>query len=194
MEGEMSQNIPVLFKLIQSNSYLKYVQDFLKLRGAHYSAGSWSDLFTLRLQPALSSGLISIDDLHGLLREVEEHGGQHVFLYKVSAGTAAEYCTQEYLTNVLTDLGMPEFLGAPKILEMPDTPTVVDARIEKHKLTGEDCLVIKVAETRTRYKQEGSEELADGRFVKTYVTIKERFSNIARLCSNGVLELRLASR
>ena len=101
----MKVNLGLLYKLLQSNSNIAHLQDFLKSKELPHSGGSWVNMFANRIDPALGSGKIALEDLFNLLRESEEHGSQHVFLYKCSKATAQKICTQDHLESALKSIG-----------------------------------------------------------------------------------------
>ncbi|WP_370981016.1 hypothetical protein [Agaribacterium sp. ZY112] len=180
----------LLFNLIREAATLPEAREFLAQNGLPRSASTWNTFFQERVVPALEGGNLKLSDLHQFLRETEEHGRQHVFLYKCSPTTANDLVTTKHLTEALKTIGKEGLLESPAILELPESPELVDARIDSRE--SKDFLVLKIAETRiTRKEAETSSE--NGRVTKIYDEVKTRATNIVRLSQNGLLELRIAS-
>lgn len=76
--------VDLIAKLLSETTSLAIVSAFLKERRLAHSAPSWDSMINNRLRPALKSRDISFEDLVELLGSVEEHGRQHVFLYRCS--------------------------------------------------------------------------------------------------------------
>src|SRR5258708_372655 len=90
----------LVFKLLQENSTLGQVAQYLKRKGLHYSAGSWDELFGKRVSKALEKQDLTREDLVELIRLSEEYGNQHVFLYR----------TTQRRADAITEKGRVELL------------------------------------------------------------------------------------
>jgi hypothetical protein len=73
---------PNLFPLIQNAGTLEHARRFLKSRDLPFSAGSWKEMLETRLERYLEDGKLTEADIASLLGTIEEHGRQHIFLYK----------------------------------------------------------------------------------------------------------------
>lgn len=187
----MTRDLSPLLHLIQQHSTMSLVRELLKSKGAYFSASSWAALIETRVIPALNEGLITEGDLHSLLRQTEEFGGQHIFLYKCSPKTAREICTSVYLEATLNKAGLAHLLDGPVPMDMPSEQTIIDVRIDE--VVGEPHLVIKTAEPRESWRY-SREELVGDELHRISEKVFVRSSNVARLSPKGLLEIRIASR
>ena len=180
----------LVFKLLQENSTLGEVAVFLKEKNLPYSAASWDELQEKRLQKALDDGKLSREDLVSLLRLSEEHGKQHVFLYSCPTKLARTLTEQSVLVPILKESGLEKIFQTPRILDQPATATVSDIRIEEEEK--EKSLIVKLVEQRTY--QSFVDQKTDGNFLlRRYREDKIRAVNLAKLRSNGLLEIRIFS-
>ncbi|MDF5804620.1 hypothetical protein P4238_11985 [Pseudomonas aeruginosa] len=131
-----------------------------------------------------------------MLREVEEHGRQHIFLYKCLEDDAQKLLNRKRIETIAGELGLSNLLSEPLYVEMPEEPQVVDIRIdEAPNGSGVLSLTVKVCECRQTSKLVGDEyDEATSRRYKTYEIKKKRAISIAKLSIDGTLELRIASR
>ncbi|MEP6879270.1 MAG: hypothetical protein ABI865_10515 [Nitrosospira sp.] len=186
-----SNKVEKVFLLLQQVTNIQIISDFLKKKNLNYSAQSWDKLYDTRLSPYLQSGEITIDDLMMLLRDVEEHGRQHVFLYECKTTKTDEFFDEGRIKDCLDKIGIADLLESPKLIDQPSTPTITDVRFE----TGANskALVIKVVEQRIYDKLLEEQVLADDIFIKKYQKVKERAVNLFKLHKNGMLEVRIGS-
>jgi hypothetical protein len=180
----------LVLKLLQENSTLGEVCQYLKQKGLPSSAGSWDELREKRLQKRLDDGTLSREHLIDLLRLAEEHGKQHVFLYRCAAKEAAPLTKESTLRPIIKDVGLEKVFLAPRILDQPSTPTVTDVRIEEGPAG--PSLVIKIVEQRT-YRTFVDQKTDGGYFVLRYKDDKIRAVNVVRLTADGQLDLRVFS-
>lgn len=181
----------LLYRLIQSSTSIAVVSDFLKKKHLTYSASSWEDMFALRLDPALAESKIALAELVDLLRDVEEYGRQHVFLFKCSPEVAASVMDRQRMAASLELLELSHLLTSPNLYDFPTTPTIADIRWVTANQDTE--LVVKEIQTKEHYKLASVDHTESG-MLKTYTKIQERGVNIARLHRNGNLEIRVAAR
>lgn len=173
----------LVFKLLQENSTLGQVAQYLKRKGLHYSAGSWDELFGKRLSKSLESQELSREDLIELIRLSEEYGTQHVFLYITKAKRARHLVNKTRVESQLDKMGFSSLIGRPRILDQPLSPTITDVRCD-------DSLVAKVVERRVY--QRFVDQRVEGNFiVKRYKETEVRAVNIFKLDDDGTLELRI---
>jgi hypothetical protein len=182
--------LKLLFKLLQENATLGEVSHFLKGRGLHYSAGSWEYLFENRLATAVESGELAREDLIDLLRLTEEHGKQHVFLYKCSRAEALALQAEPRVNTLLATMGLAAVKTKPRILDQPRHLTVTDVRWEGQP--GEQSFVFKVVKQRKHTVFVGEFE-EDGFLVRRYRQTTVRAVNLFKLRPDGMLELRIFS-
>lgn len=178
----------LVFKLLQENSTVGQVAQFLKRKGLHYSAGSWDELFDKRVATALEEKGLTREDLVDLICLSEEHGNQHVFLYKATDGRATRVIDRDRVESALGTMGLSSLIGRPRILDQPSAATIVDVRLEADG--NKQALVAKVVECRTYQKY--IDQRKDGDFlVKRYRELRIRAVNLFRLGADGLLELRI---
>lgn len=177
--------------LLEQTSSLAVVKEFLKNKGARFSAGSWAEMYEKRLVPAIESFQISNVDLINLLRIAEEHGKQHVFLYQCTEDVAMWILDRSRITQKLRNLKLEHLIDAPLILESSDAPCLVDVRWNSADV--DLSLVVKEIYTR-RSEKFLRNEMTDGCLHKIYEYQKQRAVNLAKIHRNGLLEIRLASQ
>ncbi|MBX3653170.1 MAG: hypothetical protein KF686_03225 [Ramlibacter sp.] len=182
-------DVSLIYKLISQGTSLAVVSDFLKARNLPHSGGSWDSLFEKRIEPALRDGSLTVAELIELLRSVEEYGKQHVFLYRLRRDVAAELMDPKRIARVLALLEVSDLLDAPRVFEMPRTPTFADVRWQHN----DSELVIKEVLTRESIEFSGETEHGDT-IQRTYKRIRERVVNVGVIRKNGTFELRLFSR
>ncbi len=185
-----------VFQLIRSACTMEVAKDFLKNKNLAYSAGTWAQLFEKRMLPALEVGTLTVSHLHELLREVEEHGRQHIFLLKCPADRAALMLGTQRIKAVTKQMGLEEVTQVPLALHLPLTPQIVDLRVDFciHGGKVNPTFLIKQVETRSNFQFVGQAlDPATGFITKRYEPIKSRAVNLARLHPDGTLEVRLAS-
>jgi hypothetical protein len=142
-------------RLLKKNTSLHAVSAYLKRRELTSSATSWESMRDDRLKVALDAGDLDRTDLLQLLRASEEHGRQHVFLYRCSKTEAAELTNESSLRKRLATLDLLGLLDAPRIVEMVPGLQLVEAGIEQTS-TG-SYFVAKLVDVR-RYKTQIGKE------------------------------------
>jgi hypothetical protein len=193
--GEYDKAQSVL-QLIRGACTLNVFREFLKEKNLPHSASTWDDLFEKRVKPAMDVGTLTSVDLNSLLRSVEEHGRQHVFLYQCAAERAKLMLDEKRVRKVAQSQGVEGVMDVPLALELPAEPTIVDARWEYLAGGGKvgRLFVIKVVETRTTYEFAGQvRDTTTGVLTKQFKPVQHRAVNLARLHPDGLLEIRLAS-
>lgn len=186
----MPEDIDLVIKLLKEVTNIPIISSFLKSKGLHHSASGWDELINVRILPSIDSGKITVSDLISLLRDVEEHGKQHVFLFKCPENKSLEYLSEEYFSKIEKNEKFAKVIEAPAILDQPETPTITDVRIEKDE--DAKSLIIKVVERRAFMKP--LDEQTTGNIVtKRYERVLERAVNVIRLHKDGCLEMRIQS-
>ncbi|MBY4598679.1 hypothetical protein [Ottowia caeni] len=190
---EGAQKLSILLELIERATSIAVVRDFLKSRELSHSAGSWEELRTKRILPAIDEGQLTLADLHALLRRTEGFGRQHIFLFWCAADRAAAMIAEERVRNLLLERDAVEAADDPLVIDLPAEPTFVDVRFDK--MGGVKFMALKEIEKRT-YRKLTSEVTDDKAmtFTKVYKVEHQRAINFARLWDNGLLEIRIASR
>ena len=122
------------------------------------------------------------------MREVEEYGRQHVFLYKTSKTQSLQLTNASYIRGQLAELGREDLMDKPPVLDRPDELTLADVRIEP--VVGGNRVVVKTIERRS-YRRFIDEEQHGNRITRTYEVIEDRAVNVARLHPDGMLEMRI---
>jgi len=186
----------IIFNLLKEATSQNVVRDFLKEKNIPITAPNWDTLYSERILPALRQKKLELDDLASLLREVEEQGRQHTFIFKCPPADAAIILNKNRIQKIAAELGVSKLLSEPQYVEMPEEARLVDIRLaEAPNGTGPISLTIKICECRETNKLVGEEyDEATSRKTKTYEVKKRRAVSIAHLNSEGVLELRIASR
>jgi hypothetical protein len=180
------RSLEFILKLLRENSTIQRIQSFLAERELPRSASAWEELFSERILPALKSGKITESDLIGLLRESEEYGTQHVFLYKTER--FAQIQDRRRVRKILKARGIEDVLERPQFVNMPDEPTIVDVR----SLDSRDgsTLVMKVVQTRELERVEPDPDQEDRlRIIRTPM----RAVHVLRLNPSGLLEMAVES-
>jgi hypothetical protein len=190
---ERAEKLRLLLLLIEQATSIAVVRDFLKSRGLEHSAGSWEELRTKRILPAYDEGLVSFADLQALLRRTEGFGRQHVFLFKCPEDRATQMVAEDRVRRVLQENKIDEVGADPLVVDLPDQPTFVDVHFAK--VEGVQTVSFKEVEKRT-FKKLTSEvnDTSAMTLTKVYRYEHERAINVARLWTNGLLEIRIASR
>lgn len=186
----------VIFNLLKEATSQNVVREFLRGKNIAITAPNWDALYSERILPALRQKKLGLDDLASLLREVEEHGRQHTFIFKCDPADAGKILNKNRIQKISAELGISKLLSEPQYVEMPTEARLVDIRLaEAPNGTGPISLTIKICECRETNKLVGEEyDEATSRKTKIYEVKKRRAVSIAHLNSEGILELRIASR
>lgn len=179
-----------LFKLLKHYSSLAVVSLALKAKGVPHSAGTWDELIEKRLLPSIKDGKINRSDLVAVLRDVEEYGGQNVFLYGTTRQHAAQLTDASHIRQQLRKLEREDLLDNPPILDQPKALTLSDVRVDGQGQSA--TLVVKAIEGRS-YRQLLGEEREGDIINRRYKVVEERAVNVLRVRSDGFTELRIQS-
>jgi hypothetical protein len=123
--------LDIAINQLKANTSIQVVSNFLKDRQLASSAGSWEVLINQRILPAAKVGNLSREDIVNLLRSVEEHGRQHVLLYKVQRHVAQQLMSEERVTAALRKFDLLSIYESPKIVGLPNGQVLVDVRIRR---------------------------------------------------------------
>src|SRR5579864_6233442 len=118
---------------IRRGSSLSAVSEFLRGKGVSHSAGSWEQMFERRIQPALDSGKLSDNDIRMLLREAEDFGRQHVFLYEPTSENTDDPVSltkAERVKRFLRRRGWESLIDSVKVVGMPAGIEAVDIHFD----------------------------------------------------------------
>jgi hypothetical protein len=181
--------IELIFNLLRQTTSISVVSNFLAGKNLNHSAGSWDDLFSKRIIPALDKHELTEDDFLDLLRSAEEHGKQHIFLFKCSAAKAKDLLDENLFLATAKKHGLLSLLTKPTILDQPSQPTIADLRFGQAEAGG---IVLKEVEKRIKQIRQG-EEKQGSNLVVTYRLESRRAVNVVRLSRDGMLEVRVAS-
>jgi hypothetical protein len=181
-------DLELLFSLISHQGTLEQVGTFLKERGLPSSGNSWQAMISTRLRPPANDGRLSEADLVDLLRQTEEHGGQHIFLYSLLKGRSIAKLFDGTLSAALSNAGFPA-LGTTSLVDMPNAPTIVEVREEAG---AQRAVCFKIVEKRTTLEKI-SDVSGHGQVVVTYNQIPYRAVNIMRIREDGWAEIRIQS-
>ncbi len=181
-------DLELLFSLISQQGTLEQVSTFLKERSLPSSGNSWQAMITSRLRPPSADGRLTEDDLIDLLRQTEEHGGQHVFLYRLVSGRNQAKLFDGSLPQLLASANFPA-LGTTSLVDMPNNPTIVEVREEVGTVR---AVCFKIVEKRTTLEKV-SDVSGNGQVVVTYNQIPYRAVNMMRIREDGLAEIRIQS-
>lgn len=176
-----------LLKLLKESATLEIIREFLKSHGAHHSGNSWDQILDDRLKPALKEGLITETDILGLVRECEEHGRQHVFLYRVADGQKPAGTNPTRMRKALKKMGLEGLLKEPRLVAAPSSLEICDIRETSAPQGG---LTVKAVEKREYWTRIG-ETLTNGVMTRKYRQETERAVNVARIHPDGLVEVRV---
>lgn len=171
-------------------SSLAVASQMLKERGLHWTVTGWKKLRTERIEPALSEGQLSKDQVLQMLADMEEHGRQHVLLYQLKPEFGSELGGVLDANRVKRELLTHNFSRTFDRLPTPRTPstlTLTHVRFEG------PILVFKALEAKIARRQIYSFPLASGQEIQLEKTTLLRRAKIARLHPNGLLEVRLGA-
>ncbi len=177
-----------LLDLLEASSSLSEVSIVLKAHSIPTS-GTWKQIRE-RIVPAVKAGKLPDSAVFRLLRDSEEYGGQHVFLYETTKTNAANLVNDETLAKRLGTLGRNDLLKEPDLLSRAGSRALADARIE----TGPSgrALVLKAVEARIFYKLQNQYDEKGGQFrIKRYQRHEVRSVDVLRIHSDGFAELRI---
>lgn len=174
--------------LLEDTSSLPEVSLILKANDLPTS-GTWQQVRE-RVVKAVKDKKLAASALIGLLRDSEEYGNQHVFLYDTKQNNAAALVNDNTLTAKLTSLGRTDLLTEPDFLSVAGARGLADVRIEK--TSAGRALVLKAVEARVMYKLEDEHEENGGRYrVKRYRRVEVRAVDVLRVHNDGLTELRI---
>jgi hypothetical protein len=185
-ESELSAAV----RLLRKNSSINAVSSFLKRRNLVSSATSWDGLLDLRIKPSLQSGALDRGDIVQLIRESEEYGRQHVFLFRCSKSEALSLNNESVIRSRLADLDLGNLLSNPRIIDTPRGLQLVDVRLEG--LGNERSLIVKGIGVRRRRVHIGTEK-SGNREIVTYEWEEDRCVNVLRVSTQGLVEVRIQS-
>lgn len=189
----MSQiDVNVIFELLRIQATLDQVANLLKSKSLDHFAGSWDDMISKRLKPYLHDKSLKTEDLLLLLREVEEHGGQHVLLYRLGRnddfGALFEAGELERRVTPLPD--WPN-VGEASFVNLPEKPTIVEVR--RDRKGPRSSLIVKIVEKRIHKRRKGTEE-DKGDLIVRYKQEPYRAVNVVRITDDGFAEVRIFSQ
>lgn len=185
-DGELATAI----RLLKRNSSINAVSAYLKRRGLVSSANSWEAMLEVRLKPGLRDGSLTRLDIVRLLRDSEEFGRQHVFLYRYPKAEVAVLTNEASLRKRLARLDLEDVFTTPRIVEAPRGLQIVDVRLEPAE-RGAD-LVVKAVDVR-RHRKLMSAVKEGNREILTYEWEEDRSISVLRVASNGLTEVRVQS-
>lgn len=191
LNEEISQEL--LFEVLENQATLDAVRVFLRDKKLSHSASSWKQMIEDRIEPALSSGAITRNDLIGIIREAEEHGNKHVRLFHFGTDyldSIRGAIKLEAVSAWAKDKGFPgtgEYLFAA----YPTHPVVTEVRIGDGGDT--DALVVKTARTEYRRKRGVLTEVA-GQEVYLAPRVRFRAVDVLKIRRDGLVEVRLSPR
>lgn len=181
--------IETLLALVQEYGTVREMADFLRARGLA-GGSTWPQLVQERILPALSDGTLTEEALIVFLRDAEEYGRQHIFLYQWK-GEGNVIPSPKAVGRWLDERGATDVVDSSTIVNMPKHPTIAEVRRER--ASGSDILTIKIIETRAYDTFIGQKEIAGDRYSREYQRAEARAVNVVRFHSHGLVEFRIQS-
>ncbi|WP_260703424.1 hypothetical protein [Edaphobacter flagellatus] len=182
--------LDIALKLLRENTSISVVSKYLRYNDLASSAGSWEALINNRIRPALKAGHLDRNDIVKLLRNVEEHGQQHILLYKLPQHVAQQLMNEERVKAALNKYDLVALFENPKIVDLPNGQILVDVRIYKGNRQRE--LVIKSVDGRV-YRRLLSRKTEGNYETLVYENYRQRAVNIMRVLEDGSVEVRIQS-
>jgi hypothetical protein len=180
------KRLDVLLDLLERYGTVRDLSDFLQSRGIGF-ANTWEKMKD-SLRTSFKKGGVTEETLLTYLRDAEEYGKQHVFLFKrVVQGSPIP--TQQHIKVWLRDQDAEDVLEKPRVLELPEAPEIVEVRRDPFE-PGE-VLVFKIVEARTYDTLVDTTPIVNGRFSRKYEREIERGVNIVRVHPTGLIEVRV---
>lgn len=179
--------LQIALRLLKANSSIYAVSAYLKRREMTYSANSWTEIKG-RIENAIKYQNFDRTDLINLLRETEEYGRQHVFLFDAVGRYHKQVIDESYLLKRLKTLDLDDLLNKPRIVDVPPGLQLVDIRLE-NGAKGKDLVVKGVGQRRSKVKIGSA---PDGLSVQ-YDWQYDRGIYVLRISSTGLTELRVQS-
>lgn len=180
------------YDLLRKYSTLHAVSDYLDRHNVNPSSvTSWPQFFENRLLPALQRGALNRGDLVKMIREAEEHGKQHIFLYTVNRSYAATLLSPATLTTLSAKMGLQDLLEKARIVDESKGLELVDIRIDDDR-KGTRSVVMKAVDVRVHKKQVAIERVGNRETV-TYEYENDRAVNLLVVRSDGLVEARIQS-
>ena len=186
-----AKDLGTAYDLLRKNSTIRAVQDYLRARDISYAAGSWPELYEKRIVPALQQQKLGRVDILRMLRDAEEHGKQHVFLYKCSRSDAQALVNDGELKKNLAEMNLSEILSEPRIVNQAVGLQLVEARIDTPK-RGMRSLILKATDLRS-FRKLISQTRDGERETLVYETEHERAVNLIVVREDGRTEIRIQS-
>ncbi|AUQ48376.1 hypothetical protein PhaeoP83_00052 [Phaeobacter inhibens] len=181
-----------IFEILPSQATLEQTKAFLSERKMSFSGGSWQFMINQRLKPALEQKKITLPELMNFLSSAEEHGKQHVLLYKANKTEVSRIFNTNHIESTCFDSEeLPPF-NSRSFVGIPKLPTVSEVR--KDFIGSEEAIVIKIVEKRhIRDESSFKEWEQDGKLFTSVDTKPYRAANIVRISESGLCEVRIFS-
>ncbi|KPH89194.1 hypothetical protein AMS57_18270 [Pseudoalteromonas undina] len=186
MSLNIKGQVEAILKLLEQTTSKDVLTDFLKEKQLHFS-GTWEELFSKRVYPAVESSEIKLEELVELLAKSEETGRQHIFLYQLPESELGNLSSEKLLEK-LKIANLSTLLANPLVLDKPEEPTISAVRFDK-----DGCFVLKAISTRTRYEYIG-DVVENDILQKRYNIIKSRAISLFKLHTSGLVEIRISSK
>jgi hypothetical protein len=177
----------LVFDLLQRYCTVERTQGLLGAHDAPYSAANWRELIAQRVLPALRDGSISIQDLLGLIRDADEHGDQHVFLYRCDTDAASPLLGRPRISQIMNARGLSAAIERPSLVDMPKARRIVEARWDADGAFVLKTVGTRIHSTRVEERREGT------RRVIVYDDKPYRAVDLFKLHPDGLLEIRIQS-
>lgn len=186
------EDLPAIKKLLNELCTRAEVEGLLRSVNAPFSAPRKEAVINTRVQQAIDEKRLDLAQAVALIQAAEEHGRQHVYLYRCSKARAAELLEEKHIREALKQISALSALDSPRVLDVPATSTITEVRREMFAKGQPKALVVKQVERREIHlppdkRREGDEWVVRHKIVVT------RGVNLIRLHADGWLEVRLQS-
>lgn len=192
LQLNMNVSAGQIFEQLPGQATLEQAKTFLAIRNVSFSGGSWDFMISQRLKPALESGVINLEELASFLAESEEHGKQHVLLYKLTSKYSSLLFETDHISKTCTSEPRFPKYNFRQIVGVPEKTIVAEVRNDT--VDGQDAIVIKTIERRYVRDESSYHEWEDNGKLYTSVDTKPyRAANVVRIRRNGLCEVRIHS-
>jgi hypothetical protein len=122
-----------LYAFVEEQCTLEQVQNLLRQakeldNAVRISETNKTKVVQTNLRLAVDGRRVAIEAVQNLIRDAEENGAQHVFLYALRDGVAANYAAGDVVGRRLFGSKWPNKTGFPLYLALPETEEWVDFR------------------------------------------------------------------
>jgi len=189
-----SDNLDALYELVERECTVAQVQELLReykplhRDGIRIAEENKSAIIQKNLRTAVRAGGVPLERVCSLVREAEENGRQHIFLFKPRTRSVARTLGADAVSVELWGPKWAEEMQFPRFAVMPDDLTWADFRTDGSAGTAH---WLAKAYARFTKRELVSEEEKNGEIIMRYRRVDERGIYIVRWLKAGLLEFRV---